>query len=314
MGFFLYSILEAFKPLCDRRGDAARVQQFEAVQGRLSEALETAGWDGEWYRRAYYDDGTPLGSALSPECRIDCLAQAWAVISRAVPEERARQAMHAVEQHLVDHAAGMIRLLAPAFDTCEQDPGYIKGYLPGVRENGGQYTHAALWAVKAMAELGEVDRSAALLAMLSPVAHTTDPAAVARYQTEPYAVAADVYGVEPLRGRGGWTWYTGSAGWMYRVAIEDLFGFRLYQGGAILLRPRLPSGWDRASLTYREPATGTVYVFQLERDLTERAAGTAELDGRPLFPAGGELRIPLLGDGARHAVRVVFGAPWKAEP
>ena len=309
MGFFLYAILEAFKPLCVRRGDAARVRQFEAAQLRLTEALETAGWDGEWYRRAYYDDGTPLGSALSQECRIDCLAQAWAVISRAVPEHRARQAMQAAEQQLIDDEAGMIRLLAPPFDTCDQDPGYIKGYLPGVRENGGQYTHAALWAVKAMAELGEVDRSAALLAMLSPVAHTADAAAVARYQTEPYAVAADVYGVGPLRGRGGWTWYTGSAGWMYRVAIEDLFGFRLHQGEAILLRPRLPSSWDTAGLTYRDPATGTAYVIRLERDPSELRAGTAELDGLPLLPAGGELRIPLSGDGAEHAVRVVFGAP-----
>jgi cyclic beta-1,2-glucan synthetase len=309
MGFFLYTILEDFLPLCRHREDAARLGRYREIQRKLAQALEESGWDGAWYRRAYYDDGATLGSASDSECRIDCLAQAWAAISGAVPEARARQAMKAAEEHLVDRGAGMIRLLTPPFDVCEHDPGYIKGYIPGVRENGGQYTHGALWAVKAMAKLGEVDRAAELLRMLSPLSHASNSEAVAVYQTEPYIIAADVYGEAPHTGRGGWTWYTGSAGWMYRVAIEDVLGFQLEQGEALLLRPRLPSAWDHASLRYRDPATRTLFDIRIERNPSiPQGAHSAALDGAQLPLEADRIRIPNLRDGASHAVRVLLGS------
>jgi len=303
MGFFLYAILASFLPICRRRGDGARADRYQERMGQLSRALDESGWDGGWYRRAYYDDGTPLGSASNTECRIDCLAQAWAVISRAVPEERARLAMRAVEAHLVDGGADMIRLLTPAFDTCDHDPGYIKGYIPGVRENGGQYTHGALWAVKAVAELGDVTRAAELLTMLSPVTHGRTPAQVATYQTEPYVIAADVYGVEPLVGRGGWTWYTGSAGWMYRVAIEDVFGFTLAGADGALLRPRLPATWNEAALHHRPAGGQDPYEIRLER-VPAGAGPAATLDGAPLEAGPEGIRIPYLREGREHVVRI----------
>ncbi|MBI1754280.1 MAG: glycosyl transferase [Acidobacteria bacterium] len=306
MAFFLYHILEGFLPAVLRRGDHARARRFEARMGELSAALETAGWDGAWYRRAYYDDGTPLGSAANDECQIDCLAQAWATLSRAVPEDRARQALAAMEARLVDDQARMIRLLAPAFDVCDHDPGYIKGYIPGVRENGGQYTHGALWAVKAMAEAGRLDRATELLALLSPVTHGNTPEGVATYQTEPYVVAADVYGVAPLTGRGGWTWYTGSAGWMYRVAIEDILGFGIEGGSTLTLRPSLPSAWDRAGMEYRDPRSGGTYDLALERDAAlPPGHWEARLDGVLLPRESGALRVPL-ADGA-HRVTIRIG-------
>ncbi|HLO68460.1 MAG TPA: hypothetical protein VK188_15665, partial [Holophaga sp.] len=309
MAFFLYAILEAFEPLCLRRGDAARAEAFRARRARLTEALERSAWDGGWYRRAYFDDGTPLGGAANPECRIDCLAQAWARISGAVPEARAEQALAAMEAQLVDEDARIIRLLTPAFDKLPNDPGYIKGYLPGVRENGGQYTHGALWAVKAIAASGRRGRAAQLLAMMSPVAHAADPARVARYQTEPYVVAADVYGVGGLTGRGGWTWYTGSAGWMYRVAVEDVLGFRLDRGEGIRLDPRIPEGWPRAALTYRDPRTGAVVDIRVDRD-PDLASGAvaATLDGMPLEPVDGQLAVPFGPAGAFRVLRVRVGA------
>jgi cyclic beta-1,2-glucan synthetase len=309
MGFFLYSILSSFLPICEGRGDLEAVARYEPLLAELARALEEAGWDGAWYRRAYYDDGTPLGSAANRECRIDCLAQSWAVISKAVPEARARQAMQAAEAHLIDDGAGMIRLLTPAFDTCAHDPGYIKGYIPGVRENGGQYTHAALWAVKATAELGDTSRAAALLKMLSPATPGGSPEGIARYQTEPYAIAADVYGVAPLTGRGGWTWYTGSAGWMYRVALEDLFGFHLQGGDSIRLSPRLPQDWPEASLWYRRPDGRGSCEIRIARD-PSRAGRllSATLDGAALVPKGEELLVPIPGDGRIRSVRIVLGA------
>ncbi|MGH7447734.1 MAG: GH36-type glycosyl hydrolase domain-containing protein, partial [Longimicrobiales bacterium] len=212
LGFFLYTILSDYIPVCDRRGDSDRAARYRAYRDELAVALEDAGWDGAWYRRAYYDDGSPIGSAQSDECRIDAIAQAWAVLSGVAPPDRAAQALDALEEHLVSEEDGLIRLLTPPFDRTPHDPGYIRGYLPGVRENGGQYTHGALWAVRALAEAGRVERAASLLEMLSPVSHTRTPQEVAVYQAEPYVIAADVYGEPPHVGRGGWTWYTGSSG------------------------------------------------------------------------------------------------------
>lgn len=219
VGFFLYRILADFLPFCIERNDTARIGRYQTYRSALRSALNDSGWDGEWYRRAYYDDGTPLGSSTSDECQIDALAQAWAVISGAAPRQRAEQAVEAVEQRLIAEDVGIIRLLTPPFVETPHDPGYIRGYLAGIRENGGQYTHAALWVVQAMARLGREERAMQLLEMLSPVAHGSAER-IERYQVEPYVIAADIYGAEPHVGRGGWSWYTGSAGWFYRIASE----------------------------------------------------------------------------------------------
>ena len=305
LGFFLAHILDQFAPICDNRNDRQRADRYRAYNAALKTALNADGWDGEWYRRAFYDDGTPLGSATNDECRIDAIAQGWAVISGVAPPERARMALDAVDRHLVDERAGIIRLLTPPFDQTGHDPGYIKGYLPGVRENGGQYTHGVLWAVRAFAEAGRHDRAAELLRMILPVNHALTPAAVDRYKTEPYAVAADVYSVEPHVGRGGWTWYTGSAGWMWRVAVESVLGLRR-EAAILCLTPRIPADWPGFTLRYRTDARGTLYVVRVVR--TEDAATTAEADGRPVpVDADGAAHVPLVSDGAEHAVTVRLG-------
>jgi len=264
MAFFLCTVIADFVPLCEARGDNARVLRYRAARAWLVAALETAGWDGAWYRRGYFDDGTPLGSAQSVECRIDALAQAWAVLSGAVPRARAEQAMDEVERQLVSDADGLVRLLTPPFERSTHDPGYIQGYVPGVRENGGQYTHAAMWVVRALAELGRRDRAAHLLELLSPVAHAQSAAQVALYQVEPYVVAADVYGAAPHVGRGGWTWYTGSAGWMLRVALESVLGVTVVQGRELVISPCVPDDWSGFRVTRR---------FEELRELRRRLAG-----------------------------------------
>ncbi len=240
VGFFLFAMLDDWAQLCAQRGDHTRARRYGEARRRLGTALDGAAWDGAWYRRAWYDDGAVLGSAANDECRIDALAQAWAVISGAASPERAAASLDAAEAHLVSPDDGMIRLLTPPFDRTPHDPGYIKGYLPGIRENGGQYTHAALWLVRAEAEAGRRAHAADFLDMLTPVWHGGSAERAATYQVEPYVVAADLYGVAPHVGRGGWTWYTGSSGWMLRVALESLLGFTLEGGHTLVLRPRIP--------------------------------------------------------------------------
>jgi cyclic beta-1,2-glucan synthetase len=309
MGFFLHATLGDFAPLCERRGDHERLARYTAFRDRLRPALEEGGWDGEWYRRAYYDDGTPLGSKQGDECRIDGLAQAWAVISGAAPSARARSAMAAAERELVDREAGLIRLLTPAFRDTPHDPGYIKGYVAGVRENGGQYTHAALWFVRALAELGARDRAAPLLAMLSPVSHARDAGQVARYRAEPYVIAADVYGEAPHVGRGGWTWYTGSAGWMLRVSLENVLGLRLVGGQTLVFRPCVPDTWSAFAVTWRIPGSKETYEFRVRNPAGSSAeVVAAKLDGASLPVTQGVLRVPLAGDGRSHRVEVELGS------
>jgi N,N'-diacetylchitobiose phosphorylase len=305
LGFFLLEILDDWIPLCDGRGDAERAARYRAYRAGLAAALDAdgAGWDGAWYRRAYYDDGAPLGSAANDECRIDAIAQAWAVLSGAAPAERAERALDAMEEHLVSERDGIIRLLTPAFDRTPHDPGYIKGYLPGVRENGGQYTHAALWAVRALAEAGRCDRAARLLEMLSPVSHGRTAEEAAVYQAEPYVVAADVYGVAPHVGRGGWTWYTGSAGWMFRVALESVLGFTLRGGDTLVLRPCIPDEWPGFTVRHRLPDGRTTYEVVVTRGAETRAS----LDGEEVPLEGAAVRVPLARDGAAHRVEVVLG-------
>jgi cellobiose phosphorylase len=308
LGFFLYRILDEFIPLCERRGDVERGQRYRTYQAQLKAALNDAGWDGEWYRRAYYDDGTPLGSAHNTECRIDVLAQAWAVISKAAPPERAAQAMDAVERQLVVHDPGLIRLLTPPFDRDPHDPGYIKGYVPGIRENGGQYTHGAMWTVQALAELGRRDHAAAYLEMLGPISHSRTPEQVAIYQVEPYVVAADIYGVAPHLGRGGWTWYTGSAGWMYRVALESVLGVRLEEGRRIVVKPCIPDTWPGFTVRYRLPDGKTRYEIEVRNPSGNASVVTSvSVDGASSVVENGAACIAITEDGAVHRVQVVLG-------
>lgn len=304
LGFFLYGILERFIPIASGRGDTVRATRYVAHRRALETSLNDGGWDGAWYRRAYYDDGAALGSADNDECRIDLIAQAWAVLSGAAPVGRAEQAMAAMERYLVDEPAGIIRLLTPPFDETPHDPGYIKGYLPGVRENGGQYTHAALWAVRALAEVGATERAAHLFTMLSPVRRGGSRERIATYLAEPYVIAADVYGVAPHLGRGGWTWYTGSAGWMFRIGLESILGFSVEHGHTLVMRPCIPEAWPGFTIRYRHPASGETYRIVVSRSAV---ATSVRVDGTPVPVAGEAVRIPLAGAG-HHEVEIALGA------
>jgi cyclic beta-1,2-glucan synthetase len=304
MAFFLYFVLDLFIPLCETRADHARVARYREHQERLQTSIESAGWDGAWYRRGYYDDGSPLGSSSSDECRIDALVQAWSVLSGAAPRARAEQSMNSALRQLVSEPARIVKLLAPAFDRTPRDPGYIKGYVPGVRENGGQYTHAALWVVRALAQLGRIDEAASMLEMLSPVSHGRTPGEVATYQVEPYVVAADVYGEPPHVGRGGWTWYTGSAGWMFRVALESILGISVEAGRSLVVRPRLPSSWPAFSLNVNPMGGKTVYAINVQRDDTGRGEIRASLDQQPIPVQDGTVSVALGGMTLRRELRI----------
>jgi cyclic beta-1,2-glucan glucanotransferase len=300
LGFFLHVVLHHFHPLCDARGDALRAERYRNEMGRLSRLLEQT-WDGEWYRRGYYDDGAPLGSAQNEECRIDSIAQSWAVLSGAVPVPFAERAMDAVRTHLIRRGPRVALLLAPPFDASRQDPGYIKGYPPGVRENGGQYTHAALWLVMAMTGLGSGDEAAELFHMLNPVNHTRTPSDVERYGAEPYVVAGDVYAHPAHAGRGGWTWYTGSAGWMYRSGVESILGLRR-RGATFEMTPCIPASWPAYAIEWRLGRT-RYEITVSNPDHRCRGVARATLDGAMVDPGA----IPLEDDGATHVVEVVLG-------
>jgi cyclic beta-1,2-glucan synthetase len=303
LGWFLYATLAAFAPLAEARHEQARAAKWLSHTARLRTALEQEGWDGDWYRRGYFDDGTPLGSSTSDECRIDSIAQSWGVISGAADPPRALRAMAAVDEHLIRGNEGLALLLAPPFDRTPLDPGYIRGYPPGIRENGGQYTHAAAWSVIAFAALGQGDQAARLFSLVNPINHTSTRADLQRYKVEPYVAAADVYSVAPHVGRGGWTWYTGSAGWLYRAGIEAILGLRL-QGAFLLLAPCIPREWPRFEIVFNYRSTR--YEIAVENpDAVCRGIAHAELDGRSL-PAG-PTRVPLMDDGRAHQVRVILG-------
>jgi cyclic beta-1,2-glucan synthetase len=307
LGWFLHTVLTAFAPVCEARGDAPRAARYRAEAGRLAQALDRA-WDGDWYRRGTYDDGTPLGSAQNDECRIDSLAQSWAVLSGVAPPARAERAMDAVRAHLVQRGKRVILLFTPPFDASAQEPGYIKGYPPGIRENGGQYTHAAVWAVMAVARLGSGDEAAELFHLLNPVNHARTPSDAGRYKVEPYVVAADVYSHPAHAGRGGWTWYTGSAGWMYRLGVESILGLRR-RGETFELAPCIPAEWPAYSIVWRFGASR--YRIAVENPEHRcRGIASAHLDGAEVDPAA----IPLRDDGAEHDVRVVIGKAGRRGP
>ncbi|OGA93175.1 MAG: hypothetical protein A3G27_01320 [Betaproteobacteria bacterium RIFCSPLOWO2_12_FULL_66_14] len=303
LGWFLHATLAAFAPLAKARGEKARAAKWISHAARLRISLERDGWDGDWYRRGYFDDGTPLGSSTSDECRIDSIAQSWSVISGAADPARALRAMAAVDEHLVRGDEGLALLLAPPFDGTALDPGYIKGYPPGIRENGGQYTHAAAWSVMAYASLGQGDQAARLFSLVNPINNTSTRAGVQRYKVEPYVAAADVYSVEPHLGRGGWTWYTGAAGWLYRAGIEAILGFRR-QGSVLCLTPCIPGTWPRFEVVFNYRAAR--YEITVENpNAVCRGVAHAELDGKTL--PEGPTQVPLVDDGQTHRVRVILG-------
>jgi N,N'-diacetylchitobiose phosphorylase len=307
MGFFLYGVLGQMLTLCEARGDEERLRKYRGERERLAVVLNDIGWDGGWYRRAFYDNGAVLGSKDSDECQIDALAQAWAVLSGVAPRERAELAIEAVEKRLVDERAGLIRLLTPAFNKTPNDPGYIKGYVPGVRENGGQYTHGVLFYLRAVAEMGRGTRAVELLKMLSPVTHTATPESTAIYQTEPYVVAADIYSESPHAGRGGWTWYTGSAGWMFRVAVESILGLSLEDGKTLVLRPAISATWPSCKLKYRLPDGKTRYEITVENPRGKECGVTAATaDGTAAEVVDGAARVPIVRDGQVHRVTVTL--------
>jgi cyclic beta-1,2-glucan synthetase len=295
LAWFLIATLRKFAVHAQKRGDAAMRDEVLAKADGYAEAVERSAWDGEWYRRAYFDDGSPLGSRTSDECKIDSIAQSWSVISGAGKPERARTAMQSLNKYLVREDARIITLLMPPFDKTTHDPGYIQGYLPGVRENGAQYTHAALWAVLATALQGNGDRAFELFQMLNPITHADTPAAVDIYKVEPYVVPADVYTAQGHLGRGGWTWYTGSASWMYRVALESILGFQ-QRGEILFIEPCIPASWKEFTIEYRFGAS--TYEITVENpDGLQHGAVELTVDGN-----GGGKGIHLLDDGKRHRV------------
>jgi len=308
LAWFLLATISTFAPYAQARNESGRAARWEQWAATVRVALESAGWDGQWYRRGYYDDGAPLGSNENDECKIDAIAQSWSVISGASDPSHAAQAMNAVEKHLIRHDDKIALLLTPPFDRSSHDPGYIKGYPPGIRENGGQYTHGTIWSIFAFAALGQGDQAGELFAILNPIHHSSTPNAVARYKVEPYAACADVYSVAPHVGRGGWTWYTGSAGWLYRAGLEAILGFRV-QGDTLAIDPCLPKAWPRYEIVFRHRGTRntiTRYEVTVENPRrVSRGVVRAELDGVQI--AKGVVRIPLIDDGQIHRVRVELG-------
>jgi cyclic beta-1,2-glucan synthetase len=300
LAWFLTKTLRSFAGLADARGDQVTADMMRRKAQAYVDAVEASGWDGRWYRRAYYDDGAPLGSAADDECRIDSIAQSWSVISGAADATRQVVAMQSLNEMLVREDARLIVLLTPPFDLGVRDPGYIKGYLPGVRENGAQYTHAALWAAQATAMMGNGDRAFELLQMSNPITRSATAADMRRYRVEPYVVAADIYAAGSQLGRGGWTWYTGSASWMYRVGLENILGFTK-AGDTLRMNPCVPVAWTSFEITYR--FHDTTYEIAVHDPAAAREGGGSwrmTVDGKCVE----EGVVRLLNDGGTHKVDI----------
>lgn len=302
LAWFLDANLRRFADIAERLQEVDLATTWREAAARLRQSVEAEAWDGDWYRRAFFDDGTPLGSSTNPECRIDSIAQSWSVIHGGAPAVRAQRAMASVEEFLVHRGDGLVLLFTPPFDNWDVDPGYIKGYLPGVRENGGQYTHAAIWSVIAFASLGDGDRASELFGLLNPINHASTRAGIYRYRVEPYVAAADVYSEAPHVGRGGWTWYTGSAGWMYRAGVEWILGFRLH-GERLSIDPCIPRAWPGFEITFRYHSS--LYEIRVRNPHSESTGVTSlRLDGVTLLS---DAEIDLVDDGGTHQVEVVLG-------
>jgi cyclic beta-1,2-glucan synthetase len=303
LGWFLHATLLRFAPIAEERGAAVKAARWREHAAAVQQAIERDAWDGDWYRRGYYDDGTPLGSVSSDECRIDSIAQSWAVISGAADRSRALRAMSEVNAQLVSRSDGLIRLFTPPFDHSDHDPGYIKAYPPGLRENGGQYTHAAVWSALAFALLGDGDTAGELFSLLNPINHAGSRAAMLRYKVEPYVICADIYSEPPHIGRGGWTWYTGSAGWMYRAGTEGILGIHV-RGQILKVDPCIPRAWIGFEFTYRYGSSRYRVSVKNPRGVS-RGVAHATLDGKEL--AGPMCEIKLVDDGREHHGEVTLG-------
>jgi cellobiose phosphorylase len=292
LGWFLCDVLSRFGAIAAQRGDLERVKRYAEAKESIRRACEEQAWDGNWYRRAYFDDGTPLGSSTNSECRIDSLAQSWAVMSQVGDRDRAERGMASVYSQLVDEEARIILLLTPAFDKGDLNPGYIKGYLPGLRENGAQYTHAATWVVLATTMLGRGAKAFELFQLLNPITHGRTADEVQRYQGEPYVLCGDVYSSPQHRGRAGWSWYTGSSGWMFRIGIENILGLRRTAAG-LKISPCIPKDWKSYRVRYRTE----VGSFNIEvRNPHGKETGVGQIRVNGMLISGDVVPFPPAGD------------------
>lgn len=295
LGWFLYDILGEFIPICDIMEDNNRKINYFSFRNELKESINENAWDGQWYLRGFYDDGSPLGSSKNMECKIDSLGQSWAVISEGGEENKVNMAMASMEEYLINSNDGIVMLFTPPFDNGEQKPGYIKGYVPGVRENGGQYTHAAAWAIKALAMRGEGNKALEVYHLINPVNHTRTQLECATYKLEPYVIAADVYAVNPHVGRGGWSWYTGAAGWMYSIGLEDILGFKK-RGNKLYIEPNIPSHWNQFKINYKYGTSSyEILVSQGKDEESKTIVNGLDMD-----------YIPLIDDGNVYQVQVII--------
>jgi cellobiose phosphorylase len=301
LGWFLCTVLEKFIPLCRSAEEADRAERYREILDGVVEAIEKNAWDGSWYKRAFFDNGAPLGSANNKECKIDSLAQSWAVISGKGDPGRVKKALASLEDYLVMREAGLIKLLTPPFDNGELEPGYIKSYVPGVRENGGQYTHAAAWVIIAFAMTGDGDKAFELFELINPVNHTRTDRECSIYKAEPYVMAADVYSVPPHVGRGGWTWYTGTASWVYRAGLEYILGF-VKNDNTLILNPCIPKKWTEYSIQYRYGKTDYRIIVRNPGNVNKGVASVS-MNGASL-PGNA---IDLTDDGKTHHIEVILG-------
>jgi cyclic beta-1,2-glucan synthetase len=301
LAWFLCDVLNRFAEICEKNGKDELAQRYKSRAKDYAAAVEKSAWDGNWYRRAYYDNGAPLGSSQDIECQIDAIAQSWAVISGAGDPDRSRRAMQSVMERLVNPPDRLALLFTPPFDKTTNDPGYIKGYLPGTRENGGQYTHAATWTAWAYARLGDGKQAAALFDLLNPIFHSDSEEKAAVYRVEPYVICADIYSEAPYVRRGGWTWYTGSAAWMYRLGLEAILGFKKI-GDTLHIEPVIPPTWDGYEIRYQ--FGDSVYLIQVDNsEHGSQHVREIRLDGEVLK----DKSIPLVDDHLEHRVVVVLG-------
>lgn len=297
LGFFLYDILIKFAEIAVQQKDNEFTTLCREQAEILKKNIHENAWDGNWYKRAWFDDGTPLGSIEDSECRIDTLPQSWSVLSQAGDPERSRMAMQQLDSQLVDRELKIIRLFTPSFDTFQPSPGYIKGYIPGVRENGGQYTHGVIWTIMAFAIMGETDKAWELFDMLNPVYHGNTPEGINVYKTEPYVIAADVYSAAQHPGRGGWTWYTGSSAWFYRLVVETLLGINR-RGNKLEFTPHMRKEWDKYTVQYRYKETMYQITFRRIKDNSQPRLILDKVEMGAIYS------VDLLDDNQKHTVEI----------